>query len=183
MAAAEIGDQGYAVLTVLGLLGEASAYDIERFLKRLAGEFWSAPHTQVYRECAQLSEAKLVSEKQERSGRRRRIYALTRKGRDALQTWVRTPTDRSIEIKDIASLKLLASELSTTEDVRALARTQVAEYDRRLALLDAFEARFKDPALALRMQSIPMGRAVYEAARTFWASIAENPPKIDDGRV
>jgi PadR family transcriptional regulator, regulatory protein AphA len=176
----EHSDQAYAVMTILALLGPSTAYDVERFLERLTGEYWSAPHTQVYRECAQLVGAGLVSEKQEKGGRRRRTYALTAKGRRTIRDWIRTPTSRSIEIRDVANLKLLATELSTTEDVRRLAEAQVAAYDERLAKLAAIEQRFTDPSLLLRMQNVRMGRAVYEAARTFWAGIAENPPDVPE---
>ena len=175
----EIGDQGYAVMTMIGLLGPSSAYDIERFLNRLAGEYWAAPHTQVYRECAQLEEAGLVSAKQEKVGRRRRVFSLTKRGRDALVSWVRTPTERSIEIRDIANLKLLASELSTTEDVRELALAQVTAYDARLRILDGIEDRYAErPELSLRLQNVAMGRALYQAARGFWQRIADEPPTI-----
>jgi DNA-binding PadR family transcriptional regulator len=173
------GDQSYAVLTIVALLGPASAYDIERFLERLAAEFWSAPHTQVYRECAALEGAGLLRAKQEKTGRKRRVYSLTKKGRDEVTDWIRTPTGRSIEIRDISHLKLLASELSTTEDIRALAEAQVASYEARLQNLSEIEERYHSrPELGLRMQSVAMGRGVYQAALDFWTKIAKNPPAV-----
>jgi DNA-binding PadR family transcriptional regulator len=171
----DIGDQGHAVLTIVALRGPSSAYDIERFLDLLSGEYWSVPHTQLYRECAQLESAGLLGEKQEKGGRKRRIYSLTKKGRDAVTVWVRTPTDQTMQIRDVAQIKLLASELSTAEDIRTLALRQVADYDRRLELLDTFESRYADPTLALRIRNIAMGRAVYEAAREFWMQVADDP--------
>ena len=175
----DLNDQAYAVLTVIALHGSATAYEIEQTLDRFAGEFWSTPHTQVYRECTRLAAAGLVREKQETSGRRRRVYSLTKTGRDTISEWVRTPTERSIEVRDLSQLKLLASEFSTTEDVRRLAEAQIAVYRRRLSVLSKVEEHFgKRPELALRLLPVAMGRAVYEAALGFWTGIAKKPPKI-----
>ena len=60
--------------------------------------------------------------------------------------------------------------------MRALAERQAADYRRRLAILDDFEARFGDRAeLALPMRNVAMGRAVYKAALAFWEDVAANP--------
>jgi PadR family transcriptional regulator AphA len=174
-----LSEQAYAVLTIVALRGSATAYQIEGMLAQLAGEFWSAPHTQVYRLCEQLARSGLLRARQETAGRRRRVFALTSKGRDTISVWVRTATEQSMEIRDVAHLKLMASELSTTADVRELARAQVASYRRRLHALDEIESRHgARRELALRLQGIRMGRAVYEAALAFWADIAERPPRI-----
>jgi PadR family transcriptional regulator, regulatory protein AphA len=173
---AGLSDSAHAVLVVIALRGPSTAYDVKRALARLAGEYWSAPHTQVYRECSRLAAAGLLDEQTEEGGRRRRVYDLTEAGREAVTAWVREPTGSSMEIRDVASLKLFACELSTAEDVRALAERQVADYRRRLGLLDDAEARFGDrPEVALRMRNVAMGRAVYEAALAFWQGVAADP--------
>lgn len=175
----KLGDQAYGVLTIIALRGSATAYEIEGALDQLAGEFWSVPHTQVYRLCEQLAQSGLLSAKQEATGRRRRVFALTGKGRNTLTKWVRAPTERSLEVRDVAQLKLMASELSTTEDVRNLAYAQMASYRQRLRALDDIESRYGSrPELVLRLQSIRMGRAAYEAALAFWTEIAERPPNV-----
>ena len=171
-----LSESAYAVLVLIALRGRSTAYDVKRALARLAGEYWSVPHTQLYRECARLAAAGLLAEQVEESGRRRRVYELTAAGRDAVSAWVREPTDASMEIRDVASLKLFAAELSTPEDVRALAERQVADYRRRLQILDDMEARFAGrPELALRMRSVVMGRAIYEAALAYWEGVAADP--------
>ena len=171
-----LGDSAHAVLVVVALRGPSTAYDVKRALVRLAGEYWSAPHTQVYRECARLAAAGLLEEEVEEAGRRRRVYDLTPAGRDAVTAWVREPTDVSMEIRDVASLKLFAAELSTPDDVRALAEQQVASYRRRLAILDDVEERFGGrPEIAPRLRNVAMGRAVYEAALAFWEGVAVDP--------
>ena len=175
----DLSDQAYAVLTVIALHRSATAYEIEHTLDQFAGEFWSTPHTQVYRECMRLAAAGLIGEKQEISGRRRRVYTLTKKGRSTISEWVRTPTDRSIEVRDVAQLKLLASEFSSAEDVRRLAEAQIVVYRRRLRVLSKVEEQFgARPELALRLLPVAMGRAVYEAALRFWTAIAKKPPQV-----
>jgi DNA-binding PadR family transcriptional regulator len=171
-----LSDSTYAVLVLIALRGRSTAYDVKRGLARLVGEYWSAPHTQVYRECSRLVAAGLLEEDVEQGGRRRRVYELTADGREAVAAWVREPTDSSMEIRDVALLKLFAAELSTPEDVRTLAERQVRDYRRRLAILDATEERFADrPELALRLRNVALGRAVYNAALAFWQGVAEDP--------
>jgi PadR family transcriptional regulator AphA len=171
-----LSDSTYAVLVLIALRGRSTAYDVKRGLARLVGEFWSAPHTQVYRECSRLAAAGLLQEDAEQGGRRRRVYELTPAGRKALTAWVREPIDSSMEIRDVALLKLFAAELSTPEDVRGLAERQMADYRRRLEILDDAETRFADrPELALRLRHVALGRAVYEAALAFWQGVADDP--------
>lgn len=173
---ASLTDSAYAVLVVIALRGPSTAYDLKRALARLAGEYWAVPHTQVYRECARLAASGMLDEQVEPGGRRRRVYELTAAGRDAVTAWIREPTDSSMEIRDVASLKLSAAELSTPDHVRTLAERQVNVYRRRLAILDELEARYGErPELALRIRNIAMGRAVYAAALTFWQGVADDP--------
>ena len=174
--ASRLSDSAHAVLVLIALRGPSTAYEVKRALARLAGEYWSAPHTQVYRECARLAASGMLDEQVESGGRRRRVYELTAAGREAVTAWIREPTDSSMEIRDVASLKLSAAELSTPDDVRTLAEQQVNAYRRRLAILDDLEARYGErPELALRIRNIAMGRAVYDAALTFWQGVGQDP--------
>jgi DNA-binding PadR family transcriptional regulator len=179
-----LSDSAHAILVVVALRGPSTAYELKRALGYLAGEYWSVPHTQVYRECARLADAGLLREDAEEGGRRRRRYELTAAGRETVTAWVREPVDGSMQIRDVASLKLSAAELSTAEDVRALAERQVADYRRRLAVLDDIEERFGSrPELALRVRNVAMGRGVYEAALAFWEGVVADPlpPPQGDG--
>jgi PadR family transcriptional regulator AphA len=166
----------YAVLILLALRGPSTAYQVKRGLERLAGEFWAVPRAQVYRDCVRLVEAGLLTAQQEESGRRRRVLELTPAGRDAVTAWVREPTDASMEIRDVALLKVAAIELSTPEDVRALAERQVIAYEKRLAGLADIETRMRTrPGSELRLRNLAVGYGVYTAQLNFWKSLAADP--------
>jgi DNA-binding PadR family transcriptional regulator len=94
------------VLGLLDQLGTASPYDLKRAAAAGVGHFWSLPHTQLYSEPARLAEAGYLDERRETSGRRRRLYTLTKQGRKALVEWRSTPTDELYEIRDAGLLRL-----------------------------------------------------------------------------
>jgi len=167
----------YAILGIVALRGPSTPYQIKRALGRLGTHFWSVPHTQCYTETQRLAAAGLLSVESEEHGRRRLSYRLTDAGQRLLRDWLAEPTAESMEIRDMAELKLFCAELGRPEDVVALARQQVASYRQRLASLDEVERRFADRSdLAVRMAPTRLGRRVYEVAVDFWQAIAERPP-------
>lgn len=169
----------HALLGLIALNGPQTAYDLKRGIAHLAEEFWSVPHTNVYERAAALARAGLLSADQEQRGRRRRVYSLTETGAGAFEAWLTDTRAGSMEIRDESQLKLLFTELSSRDAVTALARRQVEAYEERLQRLEEVERRFSDDERRLRMLSVPLGRAVYTAARDFWARIAEDPPEIE----
>src|ERR1700759_5860484 len=115
---------------VLGLLeqGEpATPYDLKRIAQVSTSNFWSVPHTQIYTECARLAAEGLLDERQEQTGRRRRVYRLTKRGREALQTWRDEPATDLYELRDAATLKLFFGG-----DAMKLAKSQLEAHKRRL---------------------------------------------------
>ena len=115
---------------VLGLLeqGEpATPYDLKQFAQLSTNNFWTVPHTQLYTECARLAGEGLLDERQEETGRRRRIYRLTKRGREALEAWRSEPASDLYELRDAATLKLFFGG-----DPQRLAETQLQAHRRRL---------------------------------------------------
>jgi PadR family transcriptional regulator AphA len=115
---------------VLGLLeqGEpATPYDLKQFAQLSTNNFWTVPHTQLYTECARLAEAGLLDERQEETGRRRRIYRLTKRGGEALEAWRSEPASDLYELRDAATLKLFFGG-----DPQRLATTQLQAHSQRL---------------------------------------------------
>ena len=71
-----------------------------------SGNFWTLQHAQLYSEPERLAKAGYLTEERERGGRRRKLYAITDKGREALDEWRSEPTDAILELRAPALLKL-----------------------------------------------------------------------------
>jgi DNA-binding PadR family transcriptional regulator len=90
--------------------------------------FWSLPHTQIYTQCDRLLEDGYLSEKREKSGRRRRSFSITREGKKALQAWREEPAQAPIELRDLSLLKLFFGA-----DPESLAAAQLESHEAKLA--------------------------------------------------
>jgi PadR family transcriptional regulator AphA len=128
----------FIVLGLLELSGEATPYDLKQAVALTLGNFWSVQHAQLYSEPERLAGAGYLSERREKSGRRRRHYSLTEKGRRALEDWRAEPTDRLSELRDLALLKLFFGA-----DPTALAEAQLDAHRSKLAEYEAM--RRADP--------------------------------------
>lgn len=98
----------YALLAVLAEFGEMTSYDIKQAMESSIQNFWPVPHTTAYEEPARLAAAGYLSARQEEGGRRRRIYALTKAGRDALAEWAAEPEATPPQLRDEMILKVFA---------------------------------------------------------------------------
>ena len=118
---------------VLGLLSwakRATPYDLKQMAASLS-DLWSVQHTQLYGEPARLAKAGYLTEEQEATGRRRKTYELTKKGRQALEEWKAAPTDTFTELRDPGLLKLYfgADPSAVAADQLQLHRHKLAEYE------------------------------------------------------
>ena len=66
------------------------------------------PHTTAYQEPARLASGGYLSARQEKGGRRRRRYALTDAGREALRAWADDPVAAPPQLRDEMLLKIFA---------------------------------------------------------------------------
>jgi DNA-binding PadR family transcriptional regulator len=137
---------------VLGLLGQAqpaTPYDLKQLAQMSTNHFWSVPHTQLYTECARLAAEGLLDEHREQTGRRRRTYSLTDRGRELLDVWRNEPTEDLYELRDAGTLKLYFGG-----DPGRLAESQLAAHRRRLRIYEEISANLGDgppgPRLALQ---------------------------------
>jgi PadR family transcriptional regulator AphA len=177
MTTVRLGSTSYLVLGMVALRGPSTPYEVKRAVARSVGRFWPFAHAQLYAEPARLAEAGLLTETREPDGRRRRTYAITEQGLEALRSWLREPVTELMEVRDPGELKLFFSELVEEDAIIALARAQERLYRDYLVELRALQARFADdPTRARRMESLRLGLAVYEAAADFWATVAAHPP-------
>src|SRR5437660_10815062 len=98
----------FAVLSLLDVLGPSSPYDLKQAIERSIENFWPVPHTTFYAEPARLAKGGYLSETQESGGRRRKLYALTERGREALHEWVAAPQVAAPQLRDEGVLKIFA---------------------------------------------------------------------------
>jgi PadR family transcriptional regulator AphA len=106
VSSVRLTETSYIVLGLIEQLGPATPYDLKRVAQVSTVNFWSVPHTQLYTECARLAEKGLLSERQEQSGRRRRTYTLTARGREQLDSWRSEPSGELEQVRDPGTLKL-----------------------------------------------------------------------------
>ncbi len=167
----------YVILGLIALRGPSTVYELKVAASRSTDYFWPFAHSQLYGEPQRLAEAGLLSDTQEPHGRRRRVYAMTPAGRDALTTWLRTPPGEVFEMRDLAVLQLFFSENMSDEDVVALARDQVRLFGERLRLYQSItEVNANRPPR--RMAPLELGRRMAEVSLSFWMEIAEAPPTL-----
>ncbi|MCW3023181.1 MAG: PadR family transcriptional regulator [Conexibacter sp.] len=156
---------------VLGLLDgweepEATPYDLKQRLAVSVDNFWSTPHAQVYREPERLAAGGYVTERREETGRRRRFYAITDRGRAALQQWRDEAPDDAPELRDAGVLKLFfeADPGTVSEHQLTVHRAKLAEYealrDAVVELLPPGQARALDFGIAFERAMIALWEGV-----------------------
>jgi PadR family transcriptional regulator, regulatory protein AphA len=123
----------YAVLAMLSYLGEGTSYDIKQALEKSIENFWNVPHTTAYEEPARLAESGYLSVRQESGGRRRKSYALTEEGREALRSWANEPHAAPPQLRDEFLLKVFAGA-----DPEPLAEERLAWHREKLEELGGY---------------------------------------------
>src|SRR2546423_3839165 len=138
----------YTVLGLLAALGRATPYDLKRAHAAGVGNFWSLNHAQLYAEPDRLANAGYLSVEREQGGRRRKLYELTDRGREALAEWLAEPTAEFTELRDPGLLKLFLGS-----DPKALAASQLEVHAGKLAEYERLHRHATDwpagPRLAL----------------------------------
>jgi PadR family transcriptional regulator AphA len=172
VAEVRLSPTSYVVLGMIALRGPSTPYDLKRGVAHSVGYFWNFPHAQLYSEPERLAALGLLALSAEDSGRRRKTYSLTTAGREALRTWLASPTEEHFEMRDIAELKLFFNEAGEPEDVVALARDQIRQHEDRIAVYEDMVERFgEDPTLRPRMLTLELGLEMEHAALRFWAAL------------
>ena len=164
----------YIVLGLLSMLGEATPYDLKRTVAGSVGHFWSLPHSQLYAEPARLARAGYVTEHREREGRRRKVYALTDRGRGAIHDWLGVPTPEPYELRDLATLKLFFGA-----EAPELAEAQLQTHRRKLADYEAL--RENDTGRGPRGPRLALEHGIRHERETirFWSAHSRSPSKED----
>lgn len=141
----------YAVLALFRHLGEATSYDLKQAIEISTENFWQVPHTTAYDEPARLAGGGYLTVRQEEGGRRRKLYALTDRGREALDAWIAEPVAAPSQYRDELMLKLFAGA-----DPAPLAPARIAWHEAKVAELEQLLALMHEangpagPTLTLR---------------------------------
>ena len=168
----------YIVLGMLDMAEPATPYDLKRFAQISTINFWSVPHSQLYKECARLAKEGLLSEQQEQTGRRRRLYRLTQAGREALETWRRTPTDELYEAREPGILKLFFGG-----DQAILAASQLKVHQQHLIefeqLLELLNSNSENIPSGMRdtsgmLMALQLAVDVERMIARFWSQLGES---------
>jgi DNA-binding PadR family transcriptional regulator len=176
----------YAVMSLLELLGEATPYELKQALERSIQNFWPVPHTTFYEEPARLAKGGYLSYTQERSGRRRKRYALTDAGRAALREWADAPESPPSQYRDEGMLKVFAGANPQTVFAGRgdWHRAKLAELEGYLANLKAgHEGPRRDEwrgAEATLIAGVNYHRQMIDAFERFIERGASRPPADGD---
>jgi PadR family transcriptional regulator AphA len=162
-------EASHIVLGLLELTGQATPYDLKRVAQMSTSNFWSIPHTQLYTECARLASEGLLDESQEQTGRRRRTYSLTERGRELLERWRNEPTTQMYELRDASTLKLFFGG-----DPAALAASQLEAHRRQLDAYERLQASLSDGPLGQRL-ALECGIGHEREFIRFWSRVSATP--------
>ena len=167
----QLTQTSYVVLGLLAHAGEATPYDLKQIVAATVGGFFSIPHSQVYAEPERLAGAGYLRERREETGRRRKHYTVTEKGRKALNAWLATPTEELYELRDPGLLKLAFGG-----DPQALAAAQLASHEARLEELRRL-ARTLEAAGAPEEQRLVAEAGIGHSREyvRFWKKVAARP--------
>ncbi|WP_219966467.1 PadR family transcriptional regulator [Deinococcus irradiatisoli] len=173
---ANLGPSAFIVLGLLSQYGPGTSYDLKQWADLSVGYFWTFARSQLYAEPQRLTRLGLLEERQEQSGRRRRVYQVTPAGRAALQSWLGKPAGFP-ELRDLGLLKLFFAEQGPPENVRQLAAEQLALHQARLAAYEAIcqgdlpDGMTAEDLNAAGSHTLRMGLLYERANIAFWSEL------------
>ena len=168
MKAVTLTPTSYLVLGLVGAAGEATPYDLKQMVAGSVGYFWSIPHSQMYAESERLAKGGYLAEDRERSGRRRKRYSLTKRGREALDEWLKTPTGDPYELRDPGLLKLALGG-----DPSELAAARLDAHREKLELFEGFLEQLRAAGAPRSQQFVVESGIGHEREYLrFWSEVA-----------
>jgi DNA-binding PadR family transcriptional regulator len=126
---------------ILGMLSfrPRSGYDIKTVVDRSTRFFWAASYGQIYPELRRLEEEGLIEgEDAPSGGRSRRVYKLTKAGREALRDWLFGSTV-TIELRDESLLRLFFADVLPREEALMLLEGRKKGHEEFLQVLREIE--------------------------------------------
>jgi PadR family transcriptional regulator AphA len=158
----------YAILGILSM-GPKSGYDIKQMFEKIASNFWNESYGQIYPILKRLSSQGLATKSVEKQVGRpdRHVYALTKKGREALKLWLVEPVGRQIGRHEILLKLFFGREVSLADHMRQIEHFRDL-HQGELQNLKAVEERLKsehgdDPGLPYWLMTVSYGKHVNRA--------------------
>lgn len=143
---------------ILGFLSEEalSGYDIKtRCLDERTSHFWTADQAQVYRTLDRLERSRLVTARRERQTGKpdRKVYSITRAGRDALGEWLATPHPVP-SYRDPFLIQLyFGAELQPEQLIAVLETTRGLRQERLAALRERTSRHARESGMAADLET------------------------------
>jgi DNA-binding PadR family transcriptional regulator len=127
-----------AVLALLAIEGERSAYDLVKLVEKAIAHVWSPARSGLYAVLPRLVRLGLAERRPVGRANRRdkQVYAISRAGRRALDEWLRTVEPGA---RDTFFVKLFVGGLTDTDVLLEQVVQFRADTARRLAMLRAIE--------------------------------------------
>lgn len=173
----EVRDLKVHAYVVLGMLrlGARSGYDIKQLIDLAGRHFWTISYPQIYPELDLLQELGYVRGKDDKTtGRKRRLYKITRTGERELDRWLRNREQPSLEIRDVGLLKTFVA--STADE----AREQLALMRKRSEdTIAHLEARARPTASAIEDEGNPLPVLTVEFGTELHRAIVRTCKKLE----
>lgn len=132
---------------VLGLLTlrPMSGYEIKQLFDKSISFLWKVHMSQIYPALARLKDAGMVEMDLVPQDKKptKKVYSITRKGRRALQTWLREPAKDSA-IRDLFPLKVFFARNVEREALLEQIRERLDKSQGKLALYTDMERLFEE---------------------------------------
>jgi PadR family transcriptional regulator, regulatory protein AphA len=157
----------YIVLGLLEFAGESTPYRLKQLVAGSVGYFWTLQHAQLYTEPERLARGGYVTETREESGRRRKLYAITARGSEALDEWRREPTTALAELREPATLKLFFGG-----DPAQIAAVQVPANRARLAEYESIRDAMPEDVPPGPRKALELGIRIERETIAFWEELA-----------
>ncbi|HEX2413690.1 MAG TPA: PadR family transcriptional regulator [Thermoleophilaceae bacterium] len=167
-APARLTPTSFIVLGLIEQVGVATPYQLKRMVGLSVGYFWSLQHAQLYSEPERLAAAGYLDVEREDSGRRRKRYSLTRRGREALDAWRAEPAAQPAEMREPALLKLFFGA-----DPEPLAEAQLPAHRERLAEYERISERIRDSATEGNRLALEAGIRHEREWIRYWEDLAK----------
>ena len=157
----------YIVLGLLELAGESTPYALKQLVAGSVGYFWTLQHAQLYTEPERLAAGGYVTETREETGRRRKLYAITDRGRAALEEWREHSVSERAELREPALLRLFFGA-----DPKRLADAQIPAHREKLAEYEAIRDGMPEDVPAGPRQALEAGIRYEREMLRYWEELA-----------